>query len=82
VIEPEQLDIFILLQRRERFQEWAQLARDNDLDLEDPGRLPAFATWLRDSGHAPAGVSQEALTLLVAVMRDHLSATPAEPVVA
>jgi hypothetical protein len=71
VLEPEQLDIFIPLQRRERFPEWERLARENDLDIADPGRIPVFADWLRDSGHAPAGLSREALTVLVAVMREY-----------
>ena len=71
LIEPEQLDIFIPLQRRERFRQWARLARDQDVDLAEPGGIPAFADWLRTHGHAPAGVSEEALTVLVAVMREY-----------
>jgi hypothetical protein len=82
VIEPEQLDIFIPLQRRDRFDEWARLARENDVDFTDPGRIPAFAEWLRESGHAPAGISMDALTVLVAVMRDYLGSSLFEPVVA
>jgi hypothetical protein len=71
VIEPEQLDIFIPLQRRERFNEWARLARENDLDLADPDSVPVVAEWLRRNGRAPAGLSYEALTVLVAVMREY-----------
>jgi hypothetical protein len=76
VLGPEQLDIFIPLQRSERFPEWSRCARENDLDLADPGSVPAVAACLRDSGRAPAGLSQEALTVLVAVMRDYLNRRP------
>jgi hypothetical protein len=71
VIEPEQLDIFIPLHRRERLREWAHLALENDMDVAEPGAIPAFVDWLRDNGHAPAGLSQEALTVLVAVMGEY-----------
>jgi hypothetical protein len=77
VIEPEQLDIFIPLQRKARFPEWARLARENQLDLADPASIPAVADWLRDNGRAPAGISQETLTVLVAVMREYVSPLPA-----
>ena len=73
MIEHDQLDIFIPLQRAERFDEWARLARENDVDVEDPAAVPVLADWLRDNGRAPVGVSHEALTLLVACMRDYAS---------
>lgn len=76
MIEPEQLDIFIPLQRKERFPEWARLARENQLDLADPASIPAVADWLRDSGRAPAGLSPEALTVLIAVMREYVGSSP------
>jgi hypothetical protein len=68
--ESEQLDIFIPLHRGERLREWAGLAVEHHVELEDSGGVSAFASWLRDHGHAPAGLGQETLTLLVAVMRD------------
>jgi hypothetical protein len=76
VTEPEQLDIFIPLQRAQRFDEWAQLARENEVDVEDPEGVSALADWLRDHGQAPAGVSHEALNVLVACMRDYVPRAP------
>jgi hypothetical protein len=70
VTQPEQLDIFIPLHRGERLRHWAGLAVEHNAKLEDPGGVPAFASWLRDHGHAPPGLGQEAVTTLVAVMRD------------
>ena len=67
---PGQLDIFIPLHRGERLRQWAGLAVEHNAELEEPGGVSAFAGWLRDHGHAPAGLGQETLTLLVAVMRD------------
>jgi hypothetical protein len=71
VVEAAQLDIFIPLQRSERLHEWARLGREHDFDLDEPGGVGAFADWLRQNGHAPAGLSHDAVTLLVAVMRDY-----------
>ena len=71
MIEPAQLDIFIPLQRAQRFEEWARLARENEVNVEDPEGVSALADWLRDHGRAPAGVSHEALNVLVACMRDY-----------
>lgn len=71
MIEPEQLDIFIPLHRREQLREWAHLAVENDLDVRGPGGVPAFADWLRDNGHAPAGLSHDSLKVLVAVMGEY-----------
>jgi hypothetical protein len=71
VIEPEQLDIFIPLHRREQFDAWAQMAVENDMDVAEPGGAGAFARWLRDHGQAPAGLSQETLTVLVAAMGEY-----------
>ena len=68
--EPEQLDIFIPLHRGERLRQWAGLAVEQHAELEEPGGVSAFAAWLRDHGHAPPGLGQEAVTVLVAVMRD------------
>lgn len=69
--EPEQLDIFIPLHRRERLREWARLALANQLEVAHPGGVMAFASWLREHGHAPPDLSEEALTVLVAVMQDY-----------
>jgi hypothetical protein len=77
VIEPEQLDIFIPLQRAERFEEWARLARENEVDVKDPAGVSALADWLRDTGRAPAGVSHEALNVLVACMHDYAGSAAA-----
>jgi hypothetical protein len=33
--------------------------------------MSAFADWLERNGHAPAGVSHDAVELLVAVMHDY-----------
>jgi hypothetical protein len=33
--------------------------------------VSAFAEWLERNGHAPAGVSHDAIELLVAVMHDY-----------
>jgi hypothetical protein len=71
VIEPEQLDIFIPLHRGAQLHEWAHMALENDMDVAAPDGARVFANWLRDNGHAPAGLSQESLTVLVAVMRDY-----------
>jgi hypothetical protein len=71
VIEHDQLDIFIPLQRAERFDEWARLAREHHVDFEGPAGVPVLADWLRDNGRAPVGVSHEALNVLVACMRDY-----------
>jgi hypothetical protein len=68
---PEQLDIFIPLQRAARLQEWASLARKQGLDERTPRSVSAFADWLERNGHAPAGVSHDAVELLVAVMHDY-----------
>lgn len=65
-----QLDIFIPLHRGERLRQWAGLAVEHHAELEEPGGVSAFASWLRDNGHAPPGLGQEAVTVLVAVMRD------------
>lgn len=67
---PEQLDIFIPLHRGERLRQWAGLAVEHNMELEHPGGVSAFAHWLRDHGHAPAGLCEEAVTVLVAVMRE------------
>jgi hypothetical protein len=68
---PEQLDIFIPLQRAARLREWAGLAREHGLDEQSPTSVSAFADWLERNGHAPAGVSHDAVELLVAVMHDY-----------
>jgi hypothetical protein len=75
VIEPEQLDIFIPLQRAQRFDEWARLARESGVNVADPAGVATLADWLRDHGQAPAGVSQESLQVLVACMRDYTPPT-------
>ena len=67
---PEQLDIFIPLHRGERLRQWAGLAVEHNAELEEPGGVSAFAGWLRDNGHAPPGLGQESVTMLVAVMRE------------
>jgi hypothetical protein len=67
----KQLDIFIPLQRAARFQEWAGLAREQGFDERSPTTVSAFAHWLERNGHAPAGVSHDAVELLVAVMHDY-----------
>jgi hypothetical protein len=67
---PEQLDIFIPLHRGERLRQWAGLAVEHNVELEHPGGESAFAHWLRDHGHAPPGLCDEAVTVLVAVMRE------------
>jgi hypothetical protein len=74
---PEQLDIFIPLHRAARLQEWASLAREQGLDERTPTSVSAFADWLERNGHAPAGVSHDAVELLVAVMHDY--GRPAAP---
>jgi hypothetical protein len=71
VIEPEQLDIFIPLHRRDQFRQWAHLAVEHNLDVGGPGGAPAFADWLRDNALAPAGLSHEALKVLVAAMGEY-----------
>ena len=71
VIAPEQLDIFIPLRRGERLRQWAELAIENNVDLERPTGLSAFAEWLRSQGHAPPELGHEAVTVLVAVMHDY-----------
>jgi hypothetical protein len=71
LIEPQQLDIFIPLQRRPRLREWARLAREQGLDAGTPETRSAFARWLRANGHAPAGLSHDGLEVLVAVMKDY-----------
>jgi hypothetical protein len=68
---PEQLDIFIPLQRAARLHEWAGLARQQGLDERSPTSVSAFAEWLERHGHVPAGVSHDAVELLVAVMHDY-----------
>jgi hypothetical protein len=68
---PEQLDIFIPLQRAARLHEWASLAREHGLDERSPANVSAFADWLERNGYAPAGVSHDAVELLVAVMHDY-----------
>ena len=68
---PEQLDIFIPLQRAARFHEWAGLAREQGLDERSPTSVSAFADWLEKNGRAPAGVAHDAVELLVAVMHDY-----------
>ena len=70
MIGPEQLDIFIPLHRGERLRQWAGLAVEHNMELERPGGVSAFAHWLRDHGHAPPGFSDEAVAVLVAVMRE------------
>lgn len=75
MVEPAQLDIFIPLQRHDRLREWASLAREHGVDVDGPGGVATFANWLRDNGHAPAGVSHEGLQLLVAVMQEWEGAT-------
>jgi len=79
VLEPEQLDIFIPLQRTERFLEWARLAREQELDLAAPGGASELADWLRESGRAPAGLSAEGLNLLVAAMPEYVGPTSTLP---
>jgi hypothetical protein len=69
--EPEQLDIFIPLQRSERLHEWARLAREEGLDATTPEAVSAFAHWLQANGHAPAGYSYDSVEVLVAVMQDY-----------
>jgi hypothetical protein len=69
--EPEQLDIFIPLQRSERLHEWARLAREEGLDTATPETVSTFAHWLQANGHAPAGYSHDSLEVLVAVMQDY-----------
>jgi hypothetical protein len=71
LIGPQQLDIFIPLQRRPRLQEWARLAREQGLDAGSPQARSAFAHWLEANGHAPAGLSHDGLEVLVAVMKDY-----------
>ena len=71
MIGPAQLDIFIPLQRRAQFEAWARMAVENDMDVAEPGGAGVFASWLRDHGHAPAGISQESLTVLVAAMGEY-----------
>jgi hypothetical protein len=68
---PEQLDIFIPLQRAARLHQWADLARERGLDERSPASVSAFAEWLERNGQVPAGVSHNAVELLVAVMRDY-----------
>jgi hypothetical protein len=68
---PEQLDIFIPLQRAARLHHWAHLAREQGLDERTPTSVSAFAEWLERNGHTPAGVSRDAVELLVAVMHDY-----------
>jgi hypothetical protein len=68
---PEQLDIFIPVQRAARLHHWAHLAREQGLDERTPTSVSAFAHWLERNGHAPAGVSHDAVELLVAVMHDY-----------
>jgi hypothetical protein len=80
VREPEQLDIFIPLQRGERLREWANLAREHGADVGTAGGISAFADWLRSNGHTPAGVSDPAVRVLVAVMRDYEGVTSAPAV--
>jgi hypothetical protein len=70
VAEPDQLDIFIPLHRGERLRQWAGLAVEHHAELEHPSGVSAFAGWLRDHGHAPPGLDQQAVTVLVAVMQD------------
>jgi hypothetical protein len=71
VVEAAQLDIFIPLQRSKYFPEWSLLTREHDFDVAKPGGIRAFTDWLRENGRAPAGLSYEALTVLVAVMQDY-----------
>jgi hypothetical protein len=71
VVGAAQLDIFIPLQRSTYFPEWSRLARENHLDVAAADGVRAFADWLRENGRAPAGLSVEALTVLVAVMQDY-----------
>jgi hypothetical protein len=71
LIEAQQLDIFIPLQRGPRLQEWARLAREQGLDAGTPEARAAFAYWLAANGHAPAGLSHDGLEVLVAVMKDY-----------
>jgi hypothetical protein len=68
---PEQLDIFIPLQRGARLHEWAGLAREQGFDEGSPTSVSAFVDWLERNGHAPAGVSHDAIELLVAIMHDY-----------
>jgi hypothetical protein len=75
--EAAQLDIFIPLQRSWRFPEWARLAREHHFDVSNPDGVHSFAGWLRENGCAPAGLSYEALTVLVAVMQDYMRVRPA-----
>jgi hypothetical protein len=71
LVDPAQLDIFVPLQRSERFPSWAGLAVENHVELRRPEDVSAFAGWLRDHGHAPPGLGHEAVTVLVAVMSDY-----------
>lgn len=70
MIGPDQLDIFIPLQRGECLRQWAGLAVEHHAELAGPGGELAFAGWLRDHGLAPPGLSQESVATLVAVMCD------------
>ena len=71
MVDPAQLDIFVPLQRSERFRSWAGLAVENHVELGRPEDQSAFAVWLRDHGHVPPGLGHEAVTVLVAVMSDY-----------
>jgi hypothetical protein len=71
VIESEQLDIFIPLHRGRQLYQWAHIALENDMDVAAPDGVRAFANWLRENGHAPAGLSQESLTVLVAAIGEY-----------
>jgi hypothetical protein len=71
LVDPAQLDIFVPLQRSERFPSWAGLAVENHVELRRPEDVSAFAGWLRDHGHAPPGLGHEVVTVLVAVMSDY-----------
>jgi hypothetical protein len=73
LVESQQLDIFIPLQRRARLHAWAALAREQGLDPGSSGWVSEFARWLQANGHAPAGVSFAGLELLVAVMHEYES---------
>lgn len=71
MVDPAQLDIFVPLQRSERFRSWAGLAAENHMEVRRPEDQSAFAGWLRDHGHVPPGLGHEAVTVLVAVMSDY-----------
>jgi hypothetical protein len=72
LVETQQLDIFIPLQRTARLHAWAELAREEGFDAATTP-VPEFARWVEAHGLAPAGFTSGALELLVAVMQEYES---------